>query len=109
MGSDKLYLVNAPTDVVDAIVQALGPMVQRSQDYKGSLEIKLSGSPWWPSGEETVTTRIIAITLLEVLEKQGYSLYATIDQDNGSDGQETDTWHCCKLKGWQPGQPVYHS
>jgi len=104
-----MYLLAAPPDLCSALIKALGAMVQRHQDVKGALEIKLFGSPWLPHGEEAVTTRVIALTLLEVLEKHGYSLYASIDQDNGHEGRETDTWHCCRLKGWQSGMPVYHS
>jgi hypothetical protein len=101
--TDKMYLLNATTELCDAVVHALGAMVQRHQDIKGSFEIKLAGQPWYPSGEEAVTTRIIALTLMDVLEKYGFSLYAAIDQDIGQEGRETDTWHCCRLKVWQPG------
>ena len=107
--TDKLYLLDAPEELRNAIVNALTLMIQRVQEVKGSIEIKLKGGPWIPSGEETVTTRIIALTLLEVLESHGYSLYASIDQDIGPGGRETDTWHCCRQKDWQPGQPVFHS
>jgi hypothetical protein len=109
LSSDKMYILNAPSELCETLVVSLGAMVQRHQNIRDSIEIKLQGGPWYPSGEEAVTTRVIALILLEVLEKHGFSLYAAVDQDIGQDGRETDTWHCCRVKGWQSGQPVYHS
>ena len=42
----------------------------------GSYEFKLSGNPWWASGEDTVESRYLVGTLLK---KQGWEVGATLD------------------------------
>ena len=53
--------------------------------------------------------RELLIALVEMLEEEGWSVYASIDQkSSGGQGvSETDTWHCCRAKGWEKGMPVY--
>ena len=65
-------------------------------------EFKLRGSPWWAStwpsvvfsfssltlsyllgGGEAVTARIYLLGFLEILENNGYSVYASVDQNMG--------------------------
>jgi hypothetical protein len=52
---------------------------------------------------------VLALILLECLEQHGFSLYASVDQDNGRGGRGMDTWHCCRPVDWRPGEPVYHN
>lgn len=75
----------------------------------GVHEIKLDGSPWFCNGTKTMKVRELLLTFLEVLESEGWSVYASVDQkDAAQDYSETDTWHCCRPKGWVRGAPVYH-
>jgi hypothetical protein len=58
----------------------------------GVHEIKLHGAPWFASGEETMRARDLLLTLMETLEEEGWTVYASIDQDHdGSGNGETDT------------------
>jgi hypothetical protein len=65
------------------------------------------------SGTDTVQSRVILLILLETLEQHGFSLYASIDQDNGPGGDspssEVDTWFCNRQADWTPGAPIYHA
>lgn len=54
-------------------------------------------------------TRLLLLKCIEVLEGQGWSLYASVDQNNGTDNSsETDSWYCVKAKDWVPGSTVFH-
>jgi hypothetical protein len=45
-----------------------------------------------------MAARQLLLTLLEVLETEGWTVYASVDQKNGSDKQtETDTVSSCPL------------
>jgi len=55
-------------------------------------EIKCRGYPWYASGEDTIKVREMVLILMEVLEEEGWTVYASIDQQsNGGDLSETDT------------------
>ncbi|KAK9245093.1 hypothetical protein V1506DRAFT_539163 [Lipomyces tetrasporus] len=109
---DLLHLIDAPQDLSHLLVQAYGEKVQKHH-YNGSVfEIKFRGYPWYANSRETVQARLIVLTLLECLEQRGFSLYASIDQDNGPGGDsncsEADTWFCNRQADWTPGAPIYH-
>lgn len=107
-GGDKLVLTQAPGEVCQGVVRALGTRVQRNESLRaGSSEIKFHGYPFRASGEETVHARMLLIVLLEALEEEGYSLYASVDLDPNE--HSCDSWVCCREKGWTRGAPVYHS
>ena len=83
---DLLHLIDAPQDLGHALVQAYDKKVQNHR-VKGSVfEIKFRGTPWVPTGTDTVQTRLILLTLFECLEQRGFSLYASIKQDNRNNG-----------------------
>ncbi|KAK9375221.1 uncharacterized protein V1513DRAFT_431098 [Lipomyces chichibuensis] len=109
--SDRLQLIDVPQELGPLLVQAYGEKVQDYQ-FKGSVfEIKFRGYPWQADGTETVQTRLMLLTLLECLEQQGFSLYASIDQDSGSESSnssEADTLFCNRQADWTPGAPIYH-
>lgn len=106
---DRLKLVDTPPpDLAAAILGIYGSSVSRHDMKPGCFEIKFHGSPWWPSGEETVTTRLMLLRLLEVLERFGYSLYASLDMMNSSEGHETDVLVVHRQKNWVPGTPIWH-
>lgn len=77
-----LHLIDAPQDLGHALVQAYDKNVHKYQ-IKGSVfEIMFRKAVWVPAGTDTVQTRLIFLTLIECLEQQGFSLYASINQDN---------------------------
>ena len=53
--------------------------MQREGDYCGSHEFKLSGNPWWASGEESVEARYLIGALLSQLKHHGWEVGATLD------------------------------
>lgn len=110
---DLIHVINAPNALNSSLVQALGSKVQRTENQGSIFEIKFNGYPWRASGTDTVQTRVILLILLETLEQHGFSLYASIDQDNGPGGDshstEADTWFCNRQADWMPGAPIYHA
>ena len=53
--------------------------LQREGHYCGSHEFKLSGNPWWATGEETVESRYLVGVLLAKLKEAGWEVGATLD------------------------------
>jgi hypothetical protein len=108
-----MHLIDAPKELGRILVRAYGSKVQRHQVTGSVFEIKFKGYPWRASGTETVQSRLIILTLLDALEELGFSLYASIDQDNGPGGNshasEADVWFCNRQNDWTPGAPIYHS
>lgn len=113
--SDRLRLIGAGQELLEAVGEMLKSMrLLQEEDWKdrslGAWEFKIHGRPWIASGEQTMSTRLLLLRLLECLEKHGLSLYASIDQSQGQgEGtSETDSWYCVRDKTWVPGGHVFH-
>jgi hypothetical protein len=114
--ADRLRLIGASTELIAAFrTMLLGMKMHQSSGWKdqamNAWEFKINGYPWMPSGEETMTMRLLVLRMLETLEKNGWSLYVSVDQNNGpsnSDTNETDSWYCVRAHDWVPGNPVFH-
>ncbi|KAM5433672.1 hypothetical protein McanCB56680_005752 [Microsporum canis] len=110
--SDRLRIVDAPTGFGLILADALGPDVENCQVKGTMFEIKLHGNPWRAVGTKTVQTRVILLAVMDVLEQQGFSLYATINHNSrrskDSSTAEADTWYCNRRLDWKPGEFVYH-
>ncbi|KAK2590596.1 hypothetical protein QQS21_011719 [Conoideocrella luteorostrata] len=114
---DRLRFLGAPRDLTSAFSGLLASLrlLQRESDKSTAAnhhEFKLHGYPWAATGEETMTTRLLILRLVELLELHGWSLYASIDQNNGPAGDsklsETDCWYCVKSTDWVPGSFIIH-
>ncbi|KAJ2968741.1 hypothetical protein NQ176_g9032 [Zarea fungicola] len=114
---DKIRMLGAPDDLLDSMARMLTSMrllqSRSAKDAaKGQYEFKVHGYPWSASGEETMQTRLLILKMVEVLEMHGWSLYASIDQNNGPSGDssysETDSWYCVKSSDWTPGSIIFH-
>ncbi|KAM3447320.1 hypothetical protein MY3296_008847 [Beauveria thailandica] len=114
---DKMRLLGAPPGLVAAVGDVLASMrllqARTEKDAAmGQYEFKLYGYPWSATGEETMRTRLLVLRLVEVLERHGWSLYASIDQNSGPSGDssysETDCWYCVKSSDWTPGSIIIH-
>jgi hypothetical protein len=59
----------------------------------GVYEIKLAGWPWHAAGERTMLVRELCLHLLEALESEGWTVYASVAQKTGGRDKEavTDT------------------
>ena len=112
--SDRLRLMGAGDDLIMALrgmLKVMGLLQDESwkDRARDAYEFKLYGSPWWPTGESTMATRLLLLKMVEMLEKFGWSLYASVDQNNGhTEFSETDSWYCVKDRDWVPGMPVVH-
>jgi len=111
---DLLRLIHAPPEMIPAFRSMFGPLLQ-SEGWKVSgvaYEFKCRGYPWFAAGSEAVSTRVLLLSMLSVLESQGFKLYASLDQNTGPGGEsnisETDSWYCCRPMGWTPGMQVYY-
>ena len=94
------------------LVQNLATLIKKHESlgekHQDAYELTLNGWLWSPAGEATVTTRLILLKVLEVLETHGYTLYCSIDTDAGA-VKAPDAWYCCRDLDWQPGRPIYHA
>ena len=113
--ADRMRLIGADEVLIAATKQLLQSMgLLQDESWKDrklqAKEFKIYGTPWIANGEETMTTRLLLLRLLEVLENHGWSLYASIDQSQAGQGNasETDSWYCVRDKAWVPGGHVFH-
>jgi hypothetical protein len=112
--ADRLRFIGADNALLVDVAQLLQSMkLLQAESWKeaslNAREFKINGYPWRPSGESTMTTRMLLLKLLEVLENKGWSLYASIDQSTASkDNSETDSWYCVREKSWVQGSTVFH-
>ena len=105
----KIKIVGrVPPELAGALVQSLGPEVLQHESTPTRVKIKLQGNAWLPVGEKTVGLRILVLGMFQTLEEFGYSVYASIDQENGPDSLETDVLVVRRRKDWQPGMPICH-
>ncbi|TAQ86119.1 hypothetical protein B7494_g5551 [Chlorociboria aeruginascens] len=109
--NDRMRLIGAPQDLIAAVRGLLQQMgLLQSEQWKeqkyNAWEFKINGYPWIATGEATMSTRLLLLRMLEVLETKGWSLYASIDQSITS--SDTETWFCVKDMNWVPGSAVFH-
>lgn len=96
-----------PRELREEIVKAFGSRIDRHESTDDRLKIKFRGTPWHPTGTETVETSMMLLTLLETLEECGFTVYAAIDMSSHEE-RETDVLICQRQRGWKPGAPVWH-
>ncbi|KAL1874874.1 hypothetical protein Daus18300_003415 [Diaporthe australafricana] len=114
--ADKMKIVDAPPgDLTEAIVAEFqaNHRLKSHELENDRLKLKFHGRPWQAQGEECVGTKMLLLSMLEILEQFGYSLYASINQVSygGSSGFEVagaDVLIVTRQKGWTPGMPIWH-
>jgi len=57
----------------------------------GVYELKIRGTPWYVSGDDTMRAKEILLCLVETLEQTGWTVYASIGQNGHANGMGTDT------------------
>ncbi|KAF9906309.1 hypothetical protein EC991_000797 [Linnemannia zychae] len=96
--SDKLKVIDAISpDIVPVVRQAIRAQwkngIQRDEVRHTAHEFKLAGCPWYPSGTETVLSRMMLAQILANLRAMGYKLYTSVDISGGSgDNRDTESW-----------------
>lgn len=107
----RLRFIDCPPSLYQSLPSRVGNgwFKGQSEYAPGIWEFDIHGSPWSASGKTTMQVRELLMVLVEMLEEEGWSVYASIDQKStpAQGASETDTWHCCKLKSWEKGMPVY--
>lgn len=108
---NRLRFIDCPASTYATLPERIGSdWIREQREYApGVWDFELHGNPWVPGGKATMQVRELLMSLMEMLEEEGWSVYASIDQKSGT-GQktsETDTWYCFRLKGWEKGMPVY--
>jgi hypothetical protein len=115
---DRLRLIGAPTELIYAFQTLLKSMNLWQEGFwkdqaLNAWEFKLTGWPWKSNGPDVMTQRSLLLGMLETLETGGWSLYATVDQNNSNSGSGhnstgTDSWYCLRAVDWVPGNSVFH-
>ncbi|POS74626.1 hypothetical protein DHEL01_v206979 [Diaporthe helianthi] len=108
--TDKMKIVDAPPgDLAEALIAEFKANYRlKSHELQdGRLKLKFHGNRWQASGEESVMSRMLLLSLVGILENFGYSVYASVDQVNGS-GLEADVLIVKRMKGWKSGMPTWH-
>lgn len=76
-------------------ITVLGRAVREHRHHSvfGSYELKLHGYHWRPESGETMEARMLLLKLLDGLEEEGWTVYASFDHKATSDNDtsETDT------------------
>ncbi|CAF1267861.1 unnamed protein product [Adineta steineri] len=91
---DKLHVICAPSDVIQRIRQTFGENnIQREEWSNGTrtcYRLKLSGKPW--TNDETVSSRIRLLSLLDCFTSLDCQLHTGICMNGIIDSAEADTW-----------------
>lgn len=85
---DKLRLVKAPNEVINAVKNVWGGNVQ-SEKWKlegTAWEFKLAGNPWWSNGDESIAVRVLLLNMLDALNGMGWNLHSSLDMTAGPGG-----------------------
>lgn len=107
--NDKLKIIGSPPpELVTRLLQAFSVEIQRHEATADRVKIKFWGHPWTPSGQDTVTTSLKLLSLLEVLEICGFTLYGTVGARHEDDTASADIMVCQRQKDWIPGAPILH-
>ncbi|KIV97911.1 hypothetical protein PV10_01611 [Exophiala mesophila] len=112
---DRLRLIGAPQEVIAGFTGVLQRMNlfldgQLKDQQNNMYEFRCTGHPWKAMAEETMTTRQLFLKMLETLERHGFSLYASLNQNNGDedDSQQAESWYCVRDRDWVENKPVFH-
>ncbi|KAL4937286.1 hypothetical protein BDV06DRAFT_215997 [Aspergillus oleicola] len=100
---DLVHLINAPTELAEAIISFFGERVSKCNKdlVSGNFEIKFQGTPWKKTGEKGgIQCRILVLELMQCLEEQGYAMVTSLDIDGGNGGScyrsRGEMWFCCR-------------
>jgi hypothetical protein len=102
------FCASPSTDpLIAMLTERLGKeWIDKQSEYApGVWEYKLNGYPWQATGKDTMRVRELLMVLVECLEEEGWSVYASIDQKSVEG--ECDTWFCSRAVGWERGMGVY--
>lgn len=107
-GPSGLRFIDGPPDIIEAMSLVLSRSLQRHGpcNEPGVYEMSMQGHPWWGYGRNggaALGSQWILSELLHVLEANGFTLHASIDERMGlmqSSRSSAGIWHCCRVQGW---------
>lgn len=105
--TNKLRLIGANTQLITAFRSMLkGTRVLQGESWKdksrNTWEFKIQGTSWVATGEQRTVARMLLLKMVETLERYGWNLYASVNQNEAYMGhsRKTDSWFCVRKKGW---------
>jgi hypothetical protein len=89
----RLRFIDAPPGLAKHFITVLGRAVReyRHHSVSGSYELKLHGYPWRPESDETMKGRMLLLKLLDGLEEDGWTVYASFNQKATLDNDTSET------------------
>lgn len=119
---NRFRFVDAPRALCLRVLEQLSAqkLEMKFKDHdkvEGCCEVKFTGtmrrgSPYLDPvlNAGTMKARMMFLDLLGCVEENGWTLYASVEQNTrGDESGMTDTWYCCRPVGWVEGSPVYHN
>ncbi|XP_057289349.1 uncharacterized protein LOC130612077 [Hydractinia symbiolongicarpus] len=82
--TDRLRFIHMPDGIVAGLEEVVRQIWYNGiQDIKDErpvcYELKLKGNPWWASGNEAITSRLLIVKLMEKLSSYGYFVITGLD------------------------------
>jgi len=109
-GSDQLLIIDAPSDLIQALTNGLSLITKSHKPHKlqDVYELRLSANQWGVLPDDTIPMQSwkFALKLTELLASHGFRVYGSIHQKASASAFESSTWHCCRRRGWVSGAPV---
>ena len=86
--SDRIRLIDAPDELIQYLISRLNPVIQRNNrlEQEGAYELQIRGYPW---SALLIVFRPLLLELLEALDANGWTVYASIEQK--TPGSDPDT------------------
>eukprot|EP00494_Astrolonche_serrata_P024810 UN25070 len=64
---------------ITGIIKSTWGNIQKEEHYGGSYQYKLKGNPWYPSGVEGITSRLLILDVINYLLSQGWKMALSTD------------------------------
>ncbi|RGP76872.1 hypothetical protein FLONG3_4955 [Fusarium longipes] len=108
-GGDKLKILNSPPSaLVNDVISAFVTDIQRHEVRTERAKIKFKGFPWQSIGhDDEDETQMKLITLLEVVERNGFSLYARTTARYSDETSESNVLVFQRRLDWVSGTSIY--
>lgn len=92
---NKLKIIgDVPSTLGDTIVQTLGTRVSSHEPSTDRVKVKMHGNTWLATGEDAVRSQFLVMSVLEILERYGFTVYTSLETQNGHSGYEMDSLIC---------------
>ncbi|QPC70386.1 hypothetical protein HYE68_001138 [Fusarium pseudograminearum] len=108
-GGDKLKILNSPpSQLVNDVIAAFVTDIQRHEVTSERAKIKFKGFPWRSVGhDDEDETQMKLLTLLEVVERNGFTLYARTTARYSDETSESNVLIFQRRLDWVSGMSVY--